>query len=236
METLPLLEAGFHVTAVDLSTRMLDRLRRSAEAGGVSERLDTVRLRLRDLDQLAGSEFDGAFSTFGALNCEPDLAPVVRALRSRLPPGAILVAGTFQPLAPLETIAYTLLGRPSRAFGRLAERVPADPGSRFTVDWFPRSTSRVARSFSPGFRLEAVAGIGGVLPPPELAPRLAALGWPLERWLGVDERWGARWPGRWLGDQELLVLRRTGEVGTRQKGGKAEGATGSRGTGTAPRG
>ncbi len=210
LETLPLLRAGYGVTAVDAAPRMLARLRAGAQEGGVSDRLQTQVLRLSKLGDLAPGEFDGAFSTFGALNCEPDLAPVVAALRTRLPVGAAVVAGTFQPVAPLETLAFLALGRPGRAFNRLAETVAAEPSSRFTIDWFPRSARAVERAFAPGFHLESAVGLGGLLPPPDFAPRLASAGGLLDVWTKADIRWGSRWPGRWLGDHEILVLRKSG--------------------------
>lgn len=213
-ETLPMLRAGHRILAVDISDRMLGELRENARREGVEAALTTRRLRAKGLDtvgrELGPASLDGAFSTFGALNLEPDLAPVARGLRELLRPGGRFVAGVFGRVAVLESLASLGQGNPRRRFAR--RHRPAPVGShRFPIDVYFRSPHEIQRSFADGFKLLHVEGLGIVMPPPNFAVRLERLGvrWdPLDRW---DRRVGM-WPviSGW-GDQFLAVFERSGE-------------------------
>lgn len=54
-DTLTLARAGFQVTAVDASSRGLERIRQRAAAAGVADRVETVHCDIRDLRIPAGS-------------------------------------------------------------------------------------------------------------------------------------------------------------------------------------
>ncbi len=163
-----------------------------------------------------GPCFDGAYSNFGPLNCEPELGRVARDLAEMLPPGAAFLCSVMNRWCAWE-IGWGLLRlRPREATRRLgrgwvAAAMSAGPGeapSRLPVRYFtPRE---FARAFRPSFCLETCLGYPTLLPPPYLAGRFTRA---ISR-LGGLERRVAGWPGfRSLGDHFLLVLRRTGEVG-----------------------
>src|SRR5262249_32833487 len=79
---------GVSVHATDPSEAMLDVAR--AKAGAAGARVTFERLAAEDAGSLSAT-FDGAFSSFGALNCVADLSAVGRALAARLSPGAPLL-------------------------------------------------------------------------------------------------------------------------------------------------
>lgn len=208
-ETVDLLGEGHTVTAVDISPRMLAALRRRAEAAGVDTRLRTETLRIAAIGDVGGGPFDGAYSTFGALNCEPQIGRLAAGLATQLRPGARFVAGVFNSLAAPELLGGLLSGRWRRASARFHRPVPAER-SRFGLDWYSYRTATFFAPFRADFDLERVESVGLVLPPPDAVdrwPRFAALVPALERW---DARLG-RAPGlRALGDQLVLFLRRRG--------------------------
>ncbi len=206
-ETLPLLKDGHEVVAVDVSEAMLQRLGANARAAGVSERLTSVRGRLRDLASLEiEGPFDGGFSTFGALSCEPDLAPVRDGLAGMLNENAPFVAGVLNRTPALELFAYSASARWRRAFGRLRSPVPVGR-SRFSVDCFAHSPAGLARRFRPGFVPSDREGVGVVVPPPDQAGRVGNR-WALDRLGRLDRALGRRTPFRSLGDHFLICLRR----------------------------
>jgi SAM-dependent methyltransferase len=209
LETVPLLRAGHEIVAVDASSAMLRQLESRAEEAGVRERLTTVTRDVADLADLAGGTFDGAYSTFGALNCVADLAPLRRALSARLRPGAPLVAGVYNRVSLPEIGWYGLGGRPARALARLRTPVPVGH-SRFSVDWYPRTSADVERSFAPDFRREGTDAIGVVAPPPEILKRFDWSPRLLSGLLRADDRLDRSWLGRWFGDQLMVELRRVG--------------------------
>lgn len=111
--TMPFLEAGADVVAVDVSQAQLDRLRRSAERIGASVRtieadaadaLRTLRQEARTFDVVSATSF---------LHHVPDYLAVLEDAVSLLgPSGAV---GTFQ-----DPLRYSGRGRATRAFVRLA--------------------------------------------------------------------------------------------------------------------
>ncbi|MBI3925396.1 MAG: class I SAM-dependent methyltransferase [Armatimonadetes bacterium] len=94
---LPLARAGYAVTGVDLSSELLDQLRRKLSGS------ETVRLVEQDITQLdLGSErFPLAIVAFNSLLCIPDFAAQRRALEAiarHLEPGGRLVMDLVNPL------------------------------------------------------------------------------------------------------------------------------------------
>ena len=213
IETVPMLHAGHEILCVDLSTAMLETVRRRARQEGVAERLTTRSLAAGDLARLLGEEgsasFDGAYSTYGALNCEPDLTPVAGALTDLLPPGGRFVAGVYNRWCAIELLGYGLTGQWRRAWARHARPVRAG-SSRYGVDIYAYSPGDLFRAFAPAFRARALRAAPAILPPFDLAAyaeKFARRFDTLARW---DARLAAVPPFSALGDHFLAVLERRG--------------------------
>lgn len=214
METLPLLRAGHEIVAVDISEQMLATVRSKAEEAGLSSRLYTCHLRARDLSQLVAdlgsASLDGAYSTYGALNCEPDLGPVAAALQQLLKPGAPFVAGVYNRWCLFEIAGYGASLQTGRAFGRRRNPVPVG-SSRFCVDVYAYSVADFQRLFRSGFCVEKIEGVPVMLPPSDLVGYAEKFSRHFERLADWDARIGTRWPFNRLGDHFLMTLVRTGE-------------------------
>ncbi|MCI4364368.1 MAG: class I SAM-dependent methyltransferase, partial [Thermoplasmata archaeon] len=212
METLPLLQLGHELTAVDISERMLEVVRKKALAAGVSERLRTVRSRARDLEglvsQLGRGAFQGAYSTYGALNCEPDLRPVAKGLAQLLGPGAPLFLGVYNRWCLFELLGYSATLQFGRALGRRENPVPVG-GSRFCVDIYAYSVSEVDAALSPYFIRRATEGVPVLLPPSDLVSYAERFSRHFDRLADWDARVGQRWPFQQLGDHFLGTYERT---------------------------
>jgi SAM-dependent methyltransferase len=211
IETLQLLREGHEIAAVDLSADMLAVVREKARKEGLSERLRTIKARagqLRsevELKELA--PFDGAYSTYGAINCEPTLQPMEQGFAGLLGPGAPLVLGIYNRWCAFELMAYGLTGRLERALGRRVNPVPVG-SSRFCVDVYAYSLGEVKRAFAPTFRAGAASAVPLFLPPSDLtsySEKFASHFATLDRW---DARLG-RLPGfaGW-GDHFLVRMTR----------------------------
>lgn len=218
METLPLLEEGHELFCVDISERMLDVVRAKARAAGVQERLTTRRGRagrLADVLADAGPEaFDGAYSTYGALNCEEDLRPVPAALRDHLRADGRFVAGVYNRWCLFELLGYTLSGQPSRALGRTRRPVPVG-SSRFCVDIFAHSVGDFERLFGADFSVDRVEAVPLLLPPSDLVGYAERFSRHFDRLAGWDRTLGAAWPFRYFGDHFLMTFRRRTPPSTR---------------------
>lgn len=213
IETLSLLEEGHEVTAVDVSEKMLEVVRRKSRDAGISERLRCVHLRARDIGQLAkevgDSAFEGAYSTYGALNCEPDLRPVAEGLGRLLSRRRPFVAGVYNRWCLFEAMSYALSLRWNRAVGRWHNPVPVGT-SRFCVDVFAFSAPEFRRLFAPEFSVVHVEGVPVVVPPSDLSPYLRKLPGHFETWAQWDRLLGRRSPLKYLGDHFLMTFVRAG--------------------------
>ncbi len=211
METLPLLGEGHEIFCVDISERMLEVVRQKARKQGVAERLQTAKLAAaalpQFLDQVGPAAFDGAYSTYGAMNCEADLAPLPPALHGLLRPGARFVAGVYNRWCAFELLGYSITGRFDRAFGRTGRPVRVG-SSRFCVDVYAHSPATVGRIFAPWFVRERLAAAPVLLPPSDLVAYVERF----QRHFAALERFdrvvAARWPFSLVGDHFLLTLRR----------------------------
>jgi len=201
---------GVRVVATDAAPGMLEVARRKAEAAGVAERVRIEPLDLTEPDALrwGSGAFDGAFSSFGALNCVARRRPVAAVLARWVRPGGRVVLVVMGPLCPWEMAWHLLHGEMRTAFRRFHAGAPVRVGDGPTVRiWYP-SPRRLRTEFSPHFRLLETSGIGVVLPTSALCgvverrPRLFAV---LAR---LEARVARRFPAPWMSDHCLLVLER----------------------------
>ncbi len=211
METIELLRAGHELTAIDISQAMLDVVRRKAAQEGLAERIRLVHLRAAHLGALrsdvGAGGFAGAFSTYGALNCEPDLTPIALAAADLLAPDAPFLAGVYNRYCLFEMAGYALVGRFARARGRWS--VPVRVGaSRFCVDVYAYTVADVARAFAPAFRPADVEGAPVLLPPSDLVRYAEIFSRRFDRLAAWDAWLGRRAPWNRLGDHFLLTMRR----------------------------
>ncbi len=155
------------------------------------------------------SQYDGAFSNFGALNCLPDRRPLAQALASVVRPGGRVVLVVMGPLCPWELAWHLLHGQVGTALRRLRPGMQAHIGNGATVRvWYP-SPRRLHLEFAPFFRHLETVGIGTLLPPPYLGH--LAERWPraFEALALVDRRFERMFPWTWLNDHYLAVFERS---------------------------
>jgi len=201
------------VLATDPSAEMLAIAAEKARAAGLEGVVRTRQLPAGAVgalvEELGAGAFDGAYSSFGPLNGEPDLSVVARGLATLIKPGGRLVAGVMNRFYPFEVLWYLLHGRPRTALRRWKGSAQArvSPALETTVAVWYHTPRGFARTMV-GFRVQSCRALPLLLPPPYL-PRL----WPrrqrllqrLERW---EERLAPRRPWNALGDHFLMVLRR----------------------------
>lgn len=196
---------GVTVVATDPSEAMLGEARAKVAAAGLTERARFVRLAAEEVERETaslGAPFDGAFSSFGALNCVADLPAAARGLAAVLRPGTPLLLGVMGPFCLLETLRFLARGEPRRAFRRFR---------RGGVEWrglrvaYP-SPGELARALSPAFSVTRLGALGALLPPTEAeawARRHPRLLDRLDRW---ERRLETTWPLPRVADHYLLEL------------------------------
>lgn len=198
---------GIRVTATDASAAMLEVAEAKAMRAGVADRVSTARLDLRDHRASFGS-FDGAFSSFGALNCLRERRPLAEALAGWVRPGGRVVLVLMGPVCAWEIALHLGRGRPRTAFRRLRRGAPAHVGAGATVSvWYP-SPRRLQAELQPWFRHRETSAVGVLLPPSYLAEHVERRARSFDRLRRLERRIAKRFPWPWLADHYLSVFER----------------------------
>lgn len=176
-DALFMLERGYHVTVTDGSPQMVAHAADKIQRAGYTAQAPVAQAVLEELDVFGGwtrkqgvPPYDGAYSNFAAVNCVRDLSTVATPLARLLRPGAACILVIFGPCSIGELVVQ-LIRRDWKAAVRRFNRsgAPARLGGEHFHVWYP-SPRRVARSFSPWFRLRRVRGIGVLVPPSAAEP------------------------------------------------------------------
>ncbi len=209
-EAIALARDGRIVVAADPSPRMLDALRAKAADAGVD--VPALVASASDSADVAGiaalAPFDGAYSSFGALNMEPDLGRVAGVLHGLVRPGGRVVASVLSRWAVTEIVGYfaTLRWRKMlrRATGRHRFKIRDGPW----VDVRYPSYRGYRRAFRGRFVVERAEALPLLVPPPYAHAALARSPRLLRALEAADDRL-AGLPGMaGFGDHFLVVMRR----------------------------
>lgn len=195
---------GISVHGVDVSSAMIEIAGRRTEQ---EEGISVETLSLERLAGVAGGPYDGAFSSFGPINCVSDLSALARDLGALIRPGGMAALCLMKHVCLWETLLYPLaaaLHRNAAAQEAWSDK-PAEDGE-FRVFYPP--VRAVRRAFAPWFRFVAAPGVGLFLPPSYLEPSAAKH--PLiTSALSRADRAVAHWPGfRALAENRLVILQR----------------------------
>jgi len=209
-ETLQLAERGVKVIASDLSSKMLAVLESKAEKMGLTGMVTPLHARpymlKQKLRELGYGQLDGAYSTYGAINTDPNLPLLFSDLHSILRPGGTLVLGVWNKFCLYEMVGYSMRMRPGMAVARLKNPVPVGK-SRFCVPSTAYSVGSLNRLIRGSFELKKVTGVEIVLPPSNLTRYLPRE--PLRSLIRrIDVSLGVHYPWNRLGDHFLGVYSR----------------------------
>lgn len=215
METLPMLRKGHEIVAIDISSSMIEVVRRKAKSEGLAERLTAVKLRAGELGRLLADgysgSFDGCYSTYGALNCEISLDNLPEVLHSLLRHGGKFVAGIFNKYCMVEGLAYAMTLRPARALRRL--RNPIEEGnSRFCVDVYSYTPHEFSAIFSQYFMTERIFGVPVIFPPSDLDSYARKFSGRHDSLKRMDFWLAGKWPFNHMGDHFLVTMARRDAV------------------------
>jgi len=212
-EAIALGRAGVKVLATDISAQMLDVAQAKVVAAGLERVVQTRHLAAGEIgvlvDEMGAGALAGAYSSFGALNGEPDLTVIATTLATLIRPGGRLVVSVMTRVYPFEVLWFLGHGRPREALRRwggstLAHVSPLLPVRVRTWYWSLRAFTRAF----PAFRRVSCRGLPLLLPP----PYAAHLWTRFPAWMGRLERWEEQLARRrllcGLGDHFLIVLER----------------------------
>ncbi len=207
-------ERGCALALVDPSSALLEIASAKVRAARQGALLGRHNLPARSVARLsethgAGS-FDGAYSSFGALNCEPSLTPVAQGLADLVRPGGAIVLSIINRWCPPEVAWYAVHGEWREAVRRWGGPVQAAayPGGPKDVRTWYYSRRDIARAFAGGFSVERVEALPLLWPPPYLDFLVRRFRGVFDAVASLDERAGGLPVLRELGDHVLVRLRR----------------------------
>jgi ubiquinone/menaquinone biosynthesis C-methylase UbiE len=217
-EALALSRTGRYVVATDISPRMIEEAKKKQKnSESIFPRWHVAAAgNLKSITDKYGRQvFDGAYSSFGSLNCEPDLHQVGRELSQLIKPGGSLVCSVMNKMCLWEVVWFCLHARPHTAFrrfrsGKVSVPLPGtEPDNGVAVYYY--SPPSFAKAMSPYFIKRDLRSFPIFLPPPYLEhlvlrrPRIFRL---LETW---ERRLSRRYPFTFYGDHFLMILERMPE-------------------------
>lgn len=209
VDTVFLAQRGVSVTAIDVSSRMVDLARRRVAEAGVHDRVD---IRVGAAEQLgeeyAGATFDGLLSNFGVLNCLADPAIIGRLTARCLKPGGMAVFCLFGRWCAWEMLAHMARGRFRTAFRRLGRDGAEARVGDGTVHVIYPSPQDVIAACSPYCAHLRTTGVGVLIPPSYLAPLVCRFPRFFEVCRDTEKKINHRWPFNHLGDHYCLELQR----------------------------
>ena len=209
-ETIEILKRGYNVTAVDISQNMLDIVKEKARSLGLTELLNTYRLRASEIGEIirdtGEGSFDVCYSTYGALNCEPFIRGMSKPLHELISGNGYFIAGVYNRFCISEFMMHVLSMKPSGSLWRMRQFVP-EGHSRFCIDVYSYSFKQFYDIFKENFSMVEVRGVPVLIPPSNFSRPIGLLGNRLADLDAIDRLMGKKWPFRYLGDHFLMVLR-----------------------------
>jgi SAM-dependent methyltransferase len=187
-------EQNARIALVDPSPELLEMATRKVRAVHADALLGAHSISARHVAGLVTTygarSFDGAYSSFGPLNCEPSLEPVAVGLSDLIRSGGQVVLSIINRWCPTETAWFFLHGQWREGARRWGGPVDAAayPGGPKDVRTYYYSRDDIERAFSFAFRIEHVEALPLLMPPPYLdflvarVPRLFRAIEPVEAW------------------------------------------------------
>jgi ubiquinone/menaquinone biosynthesis C-methylase UbiE len=200
---------GLRIVACDPSEEMVIRTKRRIAAADIGDRVGILACGLQDLpvflDTLDRAEgFDAIVSNFGAINCVECLEPLGVVTRRHLRPGGAVILNVMGRACAWEALYFAATGRVAMAKRRRRPGVKV-PVAGVEVPTFYHRIADVRASLGDDFSLDAVVGIGVMVPPPYLETRWQQVPPVIRRFTAQLDRVVSPWPGvNRLGDHLLM--------------------------------
>jgi len=171
-EAVQLAKKGIRVLLTDSSESQVESARRRIQREGLESLLTARVWAIEELDaltrELGEGAFDGAFSSFGALNCAPGIERLPKDLHTLIRPGGRFLCSVMNRTCAWELLSGLASLRPGRAFRRIgapAAAIEGVPDSQRRVRYF--TPVEMEDMFRPMFQIEGLRD-HPLLPPPYL--------------------------------------------------------------------
>ncbi|HEX8599816.1 MAG TPA: class I SAM-dependent methyltransferase [Chloroflexia bacterium] len=218
-EALYLAARGVEVLATDPAEGMIEVVRAKVAVptwdgksrGAVTPQVLAAHEIARLLTEYGRASFAGAYSSFGPLNCEPDLRPVVSALADLVQPRGKVVISLLNRYCAWETLWHLVKLQPQTAFRRWGGYAEATVRAQWGDQRIPVyywTPGAVEHLFSQHFVTTRRTALTWAIPPPYLERLVKGRARLFRRLARAELRLGHRWPFNALGDHVILEMER----------------------------
>ncbi len=216
-ETVEMLKLGNEVVAADISGKMLEVLNEKARALGLQKSLTTVRIRaskISDLYKDYRNSFDGIYSTYGAINCEPDIMMLPENFSNLTTRKSKVLLGVYNKLCVSEPLLHAIGIKPQRILERMFNPIP-EGKSRFCIDVYAYTPSFIQSIFKSEFSKVSLEGVPVFLPPSNYDKMAAGIKEKHKYLTRIDTVLSRHFPFNILGDHFLILMEKNSSVDKR---------------------
>lgn len=208
IDAVYLVSKDIKVHCTDISTGMLEHLSNKINSLGLDKMISCELKPFEKISEVSGSDFNGAISNFGGLNCIPDFTSLSKDVSSKLAPGGRFIAVVIGKYCPWEIFYYLLKLRPSVAFRRLKPGgLDANlNGEKIRTFYF--TPASFAKDFEKEFTIEKIYSHGMYTPPPYLVNIYNTLSPFVKFLMKLDELTRGLFPFNRFGDHFIIVLKK----------------------------
>lgn len=206
-DAIALANHGIFVTAIDVSTKMVEIARSKSIKEGVEHMIHTRVMGFHNLSSAEESSYDGALSNFGGLNCTPELDTVIKDVSRILKPGSVFVACVMNRTCLWEILSFLTRGKFRNAFRRFPRnRVSTILGGHVVPTWY-YSPSQFGKILSRWFRVERIYGVNIFSPSANSRDFVARHQMLTKNLLRIDAHVSGMFPLYNLGDHFVIEAR-----------------------------
>jgi len=202
-------QKGFQVHATDISSGMLDVLKRKVKGSVYENRITTELCSFTELEMLSGRRaFDYLYSNLGGLNCTADLNKVLESLGDLVREGGVITLVIISKFCLWEFLLM-FKGKFTTAFRRILSangRAAQVEGKNFRCWYYNPSFLR--KSLKDKFDLIDLEGLCTIVPPSYIYNFADKYPKGFQLMINTEERLKNKWPWNRTGDYFIISFRR----------------------------
>jgi len=208
-EAIALAKSGMKIVATDISPQMIARTRQRVLSRGLQDRITMEQLPAHDIGMLdeeyGPKSFDGAYSSFGALNCEPRLNDFVLSLAGLLKPDSSFVCSVMNKFCLFDFALNSLLFKRTNRLACMC----APLGTAEVLTSF-YSVGEFTKMFVDFFTIRQIRALLTFLPPPYFEKTIHLLKPAPTKISDLDWELGKFYPFNRFGDHFIVIFRKLG--------------------------
>lgn len=208
IDAMYLASKGIKVFATDISDEMIGKLREKIESSNLHNMVRAENISFDEIGNIKESNFDGAISNFGGLNCINNFKNLAYSLAGRIKPGGRFISAVMHTVCPWEIIYFLAKSDYKNAFRRFKKDGIEANLSKFKIKSFYFTPRKFASQFLEYFEVEKIFSLGLFTPPPYLLGIYEKAKPFVKSFMKLDNLTKGIFPFNRSGDHFVIVLKR----------------------------